>query len=39
MPTAAEAKHGRLQIRIDAQAKNVLQHAAGYRHKTLSQIV
>ena len=37
MPT--EAKQERLQIRLDAHAKNVLQRAAGYRHKALSQFV
>ena len=39
MPTAAKAKHERLQIRLDAHAKNVLQRAAGYRRKALSQFV
>ena len=39
MPAAAKAKQERIQIRLDAQAKNVLQRAAGYRHKTLSQFV
>ncbi len=39
MPTAAEAKQERLQIRLDAQAKSLLQRAAGHRHKTLSQFV
>ena len=39
MPTAAEAKQERLQIRLDAQAKSILQRAAGHRHKTLSQFV
>lgn len=37
MPTAA--KQERLQIRLDAHAKNVLQRAAGYRRKALSQFV
>ena len=37
MPTAA--KHERLQIRLDAHAKDVLQRAAGYRRKALSQFV
>ena len=39
MPTAAKAKQERLQIRLDAHAKNVLQRAAGYRRKALSQFV
>ena len=39
MPVAAKAKHERLQIRLDAHAKNVLQRAVGYRHKTLGQFV
>lgn len=37
MPPAA--KYERLQIRLDAHAKNVLQRAAGYRRKVLSQFV
>jgi len=37
MPPAA--KYERLQIRLDAHAKHVLQRAAGYRRKTLSQFV
>ena len=37
MPTAT--KHERLQIRLDAHAKHVLQRAAGYRRKALSQFV
>lgn len=37
MPPAA--KHERLQIRLDAHTKNVLQRAAGYRRKALSQFV
>ena len=39
MATTAEARHERLQIRLDTQAKNVLQRAASYRHQTLSQFV
>ncbi len=39
MPTAAEAKQERLQIRLDAQAKSILQRAASHRQKTLSQFV
>lgn len=37
MPPAA--KYERLQIRLDAHAKHVLQRAAGYRRKALSQSV
>ena len=37
MPPAA--KYERLQIRLNAHAKNVLQRAAGYRRKALSQFV
>ncbi len=37
MPPAA--KQERLQVRLDAHAKNVLQRAAGYRRKALSQFV
>ena len=42
MPRAVEAeptKDDRLQVRLDARAKNVLQRAASYRHKTVSQFV
>ena len=39
MPTSAKAKQERLQIRLDAHAKNVLRRAAGYRRKALSQFV
>lgn len=39
MRNEAEAKQERLQVRLDAQAKGVLQRAASYRHKTLSQFV
>ncbi|MEX2616821.1 MAG: DUF1778 domain-containing protein [Alphaproteobacteria bacterium] len=39
MPRAAEAKDDRLQVRLDAGSKSVLQRAAGYRHKTVSQFV
>ncbi len=39
MARAAEAKDDRLQVRLDAEAKNMLQRAASYRHKTVSQFV
>lgn len=39
MSTAAETKQERLQIRLDAQTKRILQRGAGHRHKTLSQFV
>ena len=39
MPRAAETKDDRLQVRLDAASKSVLQRAAGYRHKTVSQFV
>jgi uncharacterized protein (DUF1778 family) len=35
----AENKDERLQLRLDAHAKNRLQRAASYRHKTVSQFV
>jgi uncharacterized protein (DUF1778 family) len=37
--TVTEPKQERLQVRLDTQAKGVLQRAASYRHKTLSQFV
>lgn len=39
MKNANEAKQERLQVRLDAETKGVLQRAASYRHKTLSQFV
>lgn len=39
MPRAAESKDDRLQVRLDAKSKRVLQRAASYRHKTVSQFV
>jgi len=39
MPRAAETKDERLQVRLDAEAKSVLQRAANYRHETVSQFV
>lgn len=35
----SESKDERLQLRLDAQAKNRLQRAASFRHKTVSQFV
>ncbi len=39
MKNTAETKQERLQMRLDAQAKEVLQRAASDRHKSLSQFV
>jgi uncharacterized protein (DUF1778 family) len=39
MPKAVDIKDDRLQVRLDAEAKTMLQRAAGYRHKTVSQFV
>lgn len=39
MPKTAESKDDRLQVRLDAASKNVLQRAANYRRKTVSQFV
>ena len=39
MPRAAETKDERLQVRLDAETKSVLQRAANYRHETVSQFV
>ncbi len=39
MPRMAEAKDDRLQVRLDAETKHMLQRAASYRHKTVSQFV
>lgn len=39
MPSATRGKEDRLQVRLDANSKAVLQRAAAYRHKTLSQFV
>jgi uncharacterized protein (DUF1778 family) len=39
MPKAADIKDDRLQVRLDVEAKAMLQRAAGYRHKTVSQFV
>jgi uncharacterized protein (DUF1778 family) len=39
MPRTADIKDDRLQLRLDAGSKAVLQRAASYRHKTVSQFV
>lgn len=39
MSNIVEAKGDRLQVRLNAEAKTVLQRAANYRHKTVSQFV
>jgi uncharacterized protein (DUF1778 family) len=39
MANTADIKDDRLQVRLDAEAKRVLQRAARYRHKSVSQFV
>lgn len=39
MPQAAETKDNRLQVRLDAESKSLLQRAASYRRETVSQFV
>ena len=39
MPRAAETRNDRLQVCLDTESKSVLQGAASYRHKTVSQFV
>ena len=39
MPRTAQIKEDRLQVRLDAVSKGVLQRAASYRRKTVSQFV
>jgi uncharacterized protein (DUF1778 family) len=39
MPTLADTKEDRLQVRLNTDAKLMLQRAAGYNHKTVSQFV
>lgn len=39
MSNIVETKDDRLQVRLSAEAKTVLQRAANYRHKTVSQFV
>ncbi|MFZ5790514.1 MAG: DUF1778 domain-containing protein [Pseudomonadota bacterium] len=39
MSRTEETKDERLQVRLDLRAKSMLQRAAGYRRKTISQFV
>jgi uncharacterized protein (DUF1778 family) len=39
MTKTAETKDDRLQVRLDVVSKGVLQRAASYRRKTVSQFV
>ena len=39
MKNASEVKNERLQMRLDTKTRNMLQRAANYGHKTLSQFV
>ena len=39
MSSIVETKDERLQVRLNAEAKTVLQRAANYSHKTVSQFV
>ena len=39
MLKTAETKDDRLQVRLDAASKSILQRAASYRRKTVSQFV
>ena len=39
MLNTAETRGDRLQVRLDATSKSVLQRAASYRRKTVSQFV
>jgi uncharacterized protein (DUF1778 family) len=39
MPRTADTKDDRLQVRLDAESKSMLQRAASFRHKTVSQFV
>jgi hypothetical protein len=39
MSSTAKAKDDRLQVRLNADAKAVLQRAANYRHRAVSQFV
>lgn len=39
MPKTTEIKDERLQVRLDAVSKGMLQRAADYRRKTVSQFV
>jgi uncharacterized protein (DUF1778 family) len=39
MARTAESRQDRLQLRLDAKSKHLLQRAANYRRKSLSQFV
>ena len=39
MARTEESKHDRLQLRLDAQSKRILQRAANHRRKSLTQFV
>ena len=39
MGRTAESKQDRLQLRLDARSKRILQRAANHRRKSLSQFV
>jgi uncharacterized protein (DUF1778 family) len=39
MTESANTRSERLQVRLDANSKDVLQRAARYQHKTVSQFV
>lgn len=39
MPGPVDTKDDRLQVRLDAESKAMLQRAAGYRRRTVSQFV
>jgi uncharacterized protein (DUF1778 family) len=39
MARTAESKQDRLQLRLDPRSKRVLQRAADFRHKTVTQFV
>lgn len=38
MPSTADVKDDRLQVRLDTEAKSALQRAASDRHKLLSKL-
>jgi uncharacterized protein (DUF1778 family) len=39
MARTEETKHDRLQLRLDVRSKRILQRAANYRRKSLTQFV
>jgi len=39
MSRTAETKNDRIQMRLDAESKSLLQRAADYRRKTVSEFV